>query len=232
MPEKVKKCVASWQKLKPEFEIRLWNEDNFNLSETKFTEEAASYKRWAFVSDYVRLKALYEYGGIYLDADVEVIRRFDDGLLDTQKAIISLDGSGYVAVVMLAPPHHPLFGRLVQLYHELDFVKRDGTLNMEVNNTYIQKMLLEYGYERANRFQDLEGNIELYPDEFFNARSLTSGKLNVTENTYTIHWHTTTWANRKTKLIKFVRMKILAPLFGDTIYENLSTKLKKGKSYV
>lgn len=234
-PTKIKKCIDSWHKFLPDYEFKLWNEENFNIDNCcQYVKDAYKEQKYAFVSDYVRLYALYEYGGIYLDTDIELIKAIPADIIN-HNLIFSLDDCGYIAGSFIASySKNNFITILLSYYNNLSFYKDTGELNLEVNNTYIQKKLIEYGYkyEKKNIRQDLDDDIVLYPDDYFQCRSLTTGKLNVTENSIAIHWHAILWASRKTKIINFIRIHILVPILGQKIYSIITKKIKNGKSTI
>ncbi len=229
-PPKILTCIASWKKFLPDYEFKLWNEESFDISNAcLFVRQAYANKKYAHVSDYVRLWALYNYGGFYLDTDVEVIRRWSDDLCQNY-AGYSLDESGYLSVVMFSEKANPVFRGLLDIYDAMPFVNSDGTFNMEVNNTYIQNELSKMGYNKKNVYQVLNDGSIVYPDDYFHCRSLTTGKLHITDNSVTIHWHTITWVSAKTKFLNFLRIHILVPLLGTRFYSKISKCIKGDKS--
>lgn len=234
-PTKIKKYIESWHKFLPDYKFVLWNEDNFNIENScEYIKDAYKEKKFAFVSDYVRLYALYKYGGIYLDTDIEMIKAIPSKVL-YDKLIFSLDDGGYIAGSFIASiTNNQVIGKLIEFYNHLSFYNSDGTLNLEVNNTYIQKMLIDLGYkyQQINCLQRLKEGIVLYPDDYFHCRSLTSGKVNITDNSVAIHWHSILWASRKTKIINFIRINILVPLFGRKLYTLITQKIKNGKTTI
>ena len=211
-PEKVKKCIASWHEYLPEYEFRLWNEDNFDVNTTLFTKQAYENKKWAFVSDYVRLYALYSYGGWYLDTDVEIRKPLDDFL--DKKLVLGTDENGSLTALMGSEKGLALWGELLQNYDATSFVNEDGSFNQVVNNAYIEDKLREYGFINENRFQKLGDGLEVYPDDYFHAVSLMDGTKHITKNTYAIHWHTLTWTPLKARVSRVIRTKVLVPLLG------------------
>lgn len=225
-PEKVEKCIDSWKKMCPDFTLKRWDESNFDFDETIFTREAAAHEKWAFVSDYARLKALYNEGGFYLDTDIEIVKRFDDKILLSDHTILSLDGRGFISVVTATPPGRKMFRDLMHIYRQMTFIKPDGTLNLEVNNTYTQNYLRPLGYCQKDEFQFVDGYIELWPNEYFNARNLVTGELMRTENTYSIHWHFTLWATRRMRIIRFLRYRIFLPIMGEKLYLKFVNAIK------
>lgn len=224
-PEKVKYCMKSWKTFMPDYKFVFWNEDNFDLNSVQFVRQAYDAKKYAFVSDYVRIYALKNYGGIYLDTDIEVVKSFDNIL--NSKAVFGTDESGYLTAFMAAEANHPYFIQLLDLYDNMNFLQKDGTMNTEVNNTWMQNILRSYGYQKKNVMQNLEQGIIIYPCEYFHAKSLTSGKLMDTENTYCIHHHTLLWVNTKTRIIKFVRMRIVVPILGAEKYTKLVERIQR-----
>lgn len=222
-PKKVQECIASWHKFLPDYEIKEWNEENFDISQScPFVREAYEKGKYAFVSDYVRLYALLEEGGIYMDVDVEVLRPFDLSIF-VQPLNFSLEEGGLIAgEFMAAEPGQKFLETMLEVYHRMRFIREDGSLNMAVNNTYLQEELAKLGYEKRPQRQLLSAsNIELWPCDYFQCRSLVTGKVTLTENSYCIHWHTILWSSWQTKLFNFLRIKVLVPLMGSQNYGKL-----------
>lgn len=145
--EKIKKCIDSWHKYLPDYEFMLWNEQTFNIEQScDFVKEAYAKKKWAFVSDYVRVWALNKYGGYYLDTDVEVLMPLDS--FSNKKIVLGVDETGHLTAFMASENHQPLWGKIMDIYHSMHFSKEDGTLNTVVNNAYIEDLLKDYGFSR------------------------------------------------------------------------------------
>ena len=234
-PNKIKKCIESWQKYLTNYEFKLWNEETFDIEKScQYVKDAYKEKKYAFVSDFVRLYALYNYGGIYLDTDIEIINEIPVGILN-HKLILSLDDEGYISGSFIGSKKNVTFlSHMINFYENLSFYNNDGSLNMEVNNTYLQQELIKkgYDYKQINKQQLLKDDIVLYPDDFFHCRSLTTGKLNITTNSIAIHWHSILWASQKTKIINFLRINILVPLIGSKLYTQLTKRIKNGKTTI
>lgn len=231
-PPKIKKCIESWKKHLPDYQFMLWNEETFDIENScDFVRQAYEHKKYAFVSDYVRLWALYKFGGIYLDTDIEIVKPFSEIFFDNN-VVLGTDESGYLTALMMAEKESSYIGDCMNAYHFTSFVDENGQFNMEVNNTSLQNRLLDYGYRIVNEEQFLKDNIHIYPDDFFHCRSLTSGKLNITGNSYAIHWHTITWVSGKTRFINFLRIRVLVPLLGAKLYSKITKKLKNGKTTI
>lgn len=223
--EKVKKCINSWFTVLPDYEIRLWNEDNVDLDEAPYIREAYNTRHFSFVSDFVRMKVMEEYGGIYLDVDMEVKKRLDNFLKFS--LCLGTDDEGHIETVMMAEPHHPILKQAFESYKNRKFTLSDGSYNLEVPNILFDRLLKPLGFNCKNTRQSLDGNIEIFPDEYFQGISLVSGKPHMTENTYIVHWHTLLWVSWRTRLIRFIRMKILVPLLGKSLYLKITSLIKK-----
>ena len=211
-PPKIQYCIESWKKKLPDYEFMLWNEDTFDVNSISFTRQAAEYKKWAFVSDYVRIYALYNYGGWYLDTDVEIVRSLNP-LLDNY-VVLGTDENGELTALMGSEKKHIIWKRILDYYKNIEFVSSDCKFNMVVNNIYIQNVLKDYGFKSENKYQELSNGIIVYPDDYFHVISLMKGIEHRTNNTYAIHWHTLTWVGNKTHVMRFIRLNILKPLFG------------------
>lgn len=236
LPTKIKTCISTWKKYLPEYEFRLWNEDTFDLENAcTFVREAYENRQYAFVADYVRFYALYNYGGIYLDTDVELINSIPDSILNDNLVLV-LDDGGYISGSTIMSTPKSLFIKDCMIHYEsLPFVCGDGRFNNEVINTHMQAKLRPCGYKLLNQFQTVNYKGEngvLYPDDYFHVRSLVDGKMNLTPNSIAIHWHTILWASNKTKFINFVRVNILTKLLGSKLYSRITSRIKHGKTTI
>lgn len=226
MGELAEKCIASWREKLPDYSIQLWNEDNFDVSASVYCKEAYGNRKFAFVSDYARFWILKHHGGIYLDVDYEMLKPFSDEILDNQ-LFMGLDEIGDPTAIVGAAPNHPYNVQMVELYNNLKFVNADGSFNDSTMNVWMEDVLKRFGYKKENSKQVIDHGIALYPDDYFQAKSLLTGKFNITSNTYTIHHHTLLWVSSKTKLIKFLRTKILVPVLGSKRYLALIKLIKR-----
>lgn len=224
-PEKVRYCIESWKKFLPDYELRLWNEDTFDVKSSVFTEQAYAAKKYAFVSDYVRIYALKNCGGIYLDTDIEVLKSFND-LLDNS-VVLGTDDVGELTAFMASCAEHPFFCDALQLYDNMSFLDENGKMNEQVNNLWLKDILRRYGYKQKNVSQKIKNGIVIYPCNFFHAKSLISGKLLVDEKTYCIHHHTLLWVSASTRITKFFRIRVLIPLIGEKKYIKFAEVLKE-----
>ena len=193
LPELAKNCIASWKKYLPEYEIIEWNEDNFDINENEYVSEAYSSKKWAFVTDYVRLKALVEYGGIYMDTDVEVTKPLDRFL--NHHAFSGFEDVESVPTgIMACEKGFELFETLLKTYENRHFIKEDGSLDITTNTTSITEFCLAHGLILNNQLQEIEG-FALYPNDFFCPKDPDTNQIMITENTYTIHHFAGSWSS-------------------------------------
>lgn len=224
-PDKVRYCMESWKEYLPDYEFKLWNEETFDVNAFSFTREAYKAGKFAFVSDFVRIHALAKEGGVYLDTDVEVLR--DLGPLLSARVVLGTDDSGNLTALMASEKGHPYFERILQIYQNRSFIKADGAMDMEVNNLLLERELSAYGYVLKNQRQHLSEGIEVYPDDYFHVKSLLSGKVHRTGNSYAIHWHTLLWIPWYTRVLRFIRLYVIVPVFGAKRYQRLTSLLKK-----
>ncbi|MTP79575.1 glycosyl transferase [Turicibacter sanguinis] len=226
MPIEIQTCIDSWKKHLPSYEFILWNEENFDINSTLFTKQAYEVKKYAFVSDYVRLYALNKYGGIYLDTDQEIVKPIDEFL--SHRMVTGFDdGNGIISCFIGAEKAHPCISNLLDFYGELNFINSDGSYNEIPNTIWIQNLMKEkYGLVLNGKNQVLIEGIHIYSEDFFHCKSLITGKINVTKNTYAIHHHTLLWVSRKTLIIKFIRQNIIVPIIGKNRYLMLSNLIK------
>ena len=201
-PEDVLKMIASWKKHCPDYDIKEWNETNFDIHLNRYTEEAYQQKKWAFVSDVARLWALVHEGGIYMDTDVEVIRPLDNLLAN--KAFIGFEGTQWIGTnLMGTEPHNAFLQAFLEDYNHRNFTNPDGTLNQTTNVEEItSRFLSQHNLERNGKQQQV-GDFTVYPTDYFSPYDYINGKVRTTDNTYSIHWFSQSWIKRskwKTRL--------------------------------
>lgn len=206
-PELVQKCISSWKEKLPDYEIKLWDTNNFNVNICRYTKEAFQAKKYAFVSDYVRLYALYHDGGIYLDSDIEVLRSFDD-LLD-DKAFTGFENSHAIAAwIFGSEKGNPLFKEFLEYYVDRPFILADGTYDLTPNPVPITEICKQHGLMLNGKEQKIDC-INIYPVDFFSPYSRVDGKLNITDNTYCVHYYNGEWIPERKKKIITKRKEII-----------------------
>lgn len=190
-PKLAQKCIASWEKYCPDYEIVEWNEDNFDLDSNAYVREAYNSRKYAFVTDYVRLFVMLKYGGIYMDTDVEVVSSLDKFLY--HQAFSGFEEDGWIPTGLMAcEKGFPLFQEFLEYYSDAHFVNADGTLNMETNTNIMTRIAVEHGLVKNGLFQVVDG-FALYPKEVFCPLENATGKLKRTKQTATIHWFSKSW---------------------------------------
>lgn len=228
MPELAQKCIASWEKYLPEYEIKEWNEDNFNLDLYPYVREAYDNRKFAFVTDVVRLYALYVEGGVYMDTDVEVLKPLDRFL--SHPAFSGFEDDIHISTGIMASEKNGMWAKWqLDYYVDKHFVKEDGTLDLTTNVITIGNSMAEKGFVMQNSFQDFEGIITIYPKDFFCPKSHVDGKIYLTDNTYTIHHFAGSWVPANLKFADRLRR-----IVGDKFYLMLINlnRFIKGKARV
>jgi len=198
LPEDAKRCIASWRRYMPDYEIKEWNETNFDVHVNTYCSQAYEAKKYAFVSDYARLWVLYNYGGVYFDTDVEVIKPLSNILQKgaymgcetsptEKRPIITVNpGLGFAI-----DARHAILKELLDNYDQRTFIKDDGKLDQKTIVATTTEILLKHGLECINGIQDIEG-ITIYPKEYFCPIGI-NGDEQITTNTYTIHHFAQSW---------------------------------------
>lgn len=199
LPDLYKRCMESWQYFCPDYEIREWNEKNCDLNENLFVRQAYDSGKYAFVSDFFRLKAVYEEGGIYLDTDVELLRNLDP--LRKNQAYCGLMFPGIVATGLGfgARAHHPIVGKLMDQYQDMLFIKEDGKLYDTPCPELETESMIKWGMRGGNRTQTLDG-MTVYSTQVLNALDGYTGQIYQTENSFSIHHYVGSWVDDKRAL--------------------------------
>lgn len=238
-PKLAQKCIASWKKYCPDYAIIEWNENNFDVSTAPlYVRQAYGAKRWAFVTDYVRLRALTEQGGVYMDTDVEVVKPLDPYL--RQEAFAGFEHIDRVQTGLLAcRKGFPLFEEFLCHYDDARFLLPDGSPDTTTNVEVLTELCLRRGLVFNDRFQIIDG-LAVYPKEVFCPVDFDTKKLKKTRKTVTIHWFSGSWQTeeereflrqeqerlRQEKCSNF-RYGVGKALFGEKGYEKLKAILKR-----
>lgn len=211
LPESAIKCIKSWKKFFPEYQIIEWNEDNYDVHKIPYIREAYEAKKYAFVSDYARFDILYHEGGVYFDTDVEVIKTFDDiiskgGFMGCEKDGVdentSIAGSETIAVApglgLATEAGTELYQEILHYYETQHFLNNDGSYNQETVVTKTTNLLFQYGLKNIKGIQYISG-VTIYPKDFFNPYSFDTHKLDITENSRSIHRYDASWKTKGEK---------------------------------
>ena len=216
-----KKCIESWEKYCPDYEIKEWNEKNFDINCNTFVKQAYENKKYAFVSDYVRLYVMYTYGGVYMDTDVEVVRSLDEFLV--HKGFSGFERGVFIPTgIMASEKGFPLFEKLLDYYKDRPFIKEDGSLDTVTNSVIITNILKKLGFCANNQFQEIE-DFALYPTDYFCPLNGATGKLTKTENTATIHWFSNTWASPGRRFVSKIS-RLIKRVFGENSLKRFKRK--------
>lgn len=205
LPDDAKKCISSWKKYFPDYEITEWNETNFDLEICDYVKEAYQAKKWAFVSDYARFWILYKYGGLYFDTDVEIIKSMDDlipkGPFMGEEAGLSDNNSECnPGLGLAAAPGLGLYKEILDYYSTQHFLNQDGSINQETVVTRTSNILKRHGFKGNGSIECIDG-VYIYPPEYFCPMNYTTGKTTITENTRSIHHYSATWHSGLEELI-------------------------------
>lgn len=199
LPDLTKKCIESWKKYCPDFEIKEWNEDNFDLDKYPYVREAYDKRKFAFVTDVVRLYALYHEGGIYMDTDVEVLKPLDRFL--SHHAFSGFEDEKFVPTGIMASEKGGKWAKdNLEYYCGKHFLKEDGSMDLTTNVVTITNYMLPLGLKQDNTYQDFPGLITFYPKDYFCPKSYIDGQIYLTDNTYTIHHFAASWITKSDRL--------------------------------
>lgn len=207
LPELAIKCIESWKKYCPDYEIKEWNESNFDINSCDYIKEAYEAKKWAFVSDYARFWILYYEGGLYFDTDVELIRSIDDiiergNFMACEKAMNVEVGTNIApGLGIAANPGLEIYREILDFYEKKHFLREDGNIDVTTIVKYTTDILKKYGFESKNEIQ-LVADIYIYPPEYFCPKDYQTEKINITENTRAIHHYSESWHGIYEKGIK------------------------------
>lgn len=211
LPALAQKCISSWKKYLPDYEIREWNERNFDIESNIYVKEAYGARKFAFVTDYVRLFALYNEGGIYMDTDVEVLKSLDRFLIHS--AFLGFEDDRMISTGIMASEKGARWAKdNLAYYSDRHFLRPDGTFDLTTNVIILTEYMLKQGLQQNNTYQDFPDLITFYPKDFFSPKSHKNGKLYLTENTYTIHHFAgswlTPWQKSKRKIINYLGVSL------------------------
>jgi hypothetical protein len=228
LPPLAKKCIASWRQFFPDYEIKEWNEDNFDVKIIPYTADAYKAGKYAFVSDYARFWVLYHFGGVYFDTDVEVIRPMDEvlnkgpfmGFEQLYPCPSVAPGLG-----LAAEPGMSLYKAVLDQFEQMSFLTDNGSLNPYTMIPMVTDLLKERGLT-GNGTIEMVADANIYPPDWFNPFDDATGRLRNTDNTRTIHWFAKSWMPAEPAW-KTRTKRLLRRLFGTERLTRLGQFLKK-----
>lgn len=244
LPESAKKCIESWKTHCPDYKIIQWNEDNFDISSCPlYVRQAYEAKKWAFVTDYVRLKVVYDNGGIYMDTDVELIKSLNP-LLE-QKAYFGFEDGVHIATGLGfgAQKGHYILEEMMNDYYNKSFILNDGSLNQETCPMINTRILLQHGLKQNDKKQTLNNNILILPSIYMCPINYETGRMKKSYKTFSIHWFDASWMSvadadyhrrhrealqkQKIDFWKHLPNRLLKSILGENNYDFLKRKIKK-----
>ena len=211
-PEIVKKCIQSWKNILTDYEIIEWNEDNFDINSNKYVKEAYENKKYAFVSDYVRVKALYDMGGIYLDTDVEVYKPLDKFLV--KESFWGFEEKNYIATSTIgARSGNKLIKQFLDFYEGKSYTEMAKDIETSTNVQIVTKIFKEIGFKMNGEKQTIDNIGTIYPQEYFSPYDYINYYNKKTDKTYTIHHFYKSWVSPKYKMKSNIK-KVLSKIIG------------------
>ena len=228
LPELAKRCIASWRMYMPEYEIKEWNESNFDVGIIAYTQEAYLAGKYAFVSDYARFWILYNYGGVYFDTDVEIIKPLSDIIyrgpfmgVECNSGDSCAPGLGLAATMRM-----PVYKTILDYYNSLHFKKADGTFDMTTVVSYTSRILIDRGLTASDDIQFIAG-VYIYPKDYFCPVSPHSKRMLITDNTRTIHHYAGTWVDPTLKnRMKKKAHRILNLILGEIGHDKVVSLIR------
>ena len=226
-PEKIKYCIESWKKYLPGYDIILWDLNRFDMSRSQWVKQAFDSKKYAFAADYIRCYALYHYGGIYLDSDVEVIKSFDD-ILDLPY-FIGVDCSDALEpAIMGFEQGNKLLSDMLDYYNDNQFILNDGRLNVLPLPIVMKDIALKYlSFKNISNKREFDYNslvLNLFPCTYFSPKRQDNFKVIKSKDTYTIHHFNGGWYSKKQLIFRFISKKL-----GHNVAVKISGLIKKIK---
>lgn len=243
-PESVIKCINSWKEHCADFQIIEWNEKNFDIGSCpRYVIDAYENKKWAFATDYIRLRIIYENGGVYFDTDVELLKGIHDLL--QYNAFFGFEDGKHVntGLGFGAEPGISVIKEMMDEYNSLEFILPDGSLNQETCPAINTRTLLKYGLVQNDKRQILDDGIMILPSIYMCPIDYETGKMKRSRNTISIHWFDATWMSKdnreyhekhrkrlkteKADYWKYLPNRILMKLLGNERYEKLKNQVKQ-----
>lgn len=215
-PEIIKRCISSWQKYLPDYEIIEWNEDNFDIDKYCFTKEAYGIENYAFVSDYVRVYALYNYGGVYLDTDTEILGSLDEFL--SQPSFWGFEEKNYIATSIIgAECHNELIKDFLDYYDNLSLYDENGYIQKFTNVLVVTELLKNRGIALNGVLQTVEGVATIYPQEYFSPYDYINCYMKKTDNSVAVHHFHKSWLPLTDRIKSNIKKGIVLIIGGEKL---------------
>lgn len=202
----IQRCIKSWEKYMPDWEVIEWNETNLNIDINSYCRQAYNEKKYAFASDVLRFDILYREGGLYFDTDVKMLKSFEK-LVNENEAFTGFEYEGKInpgLVLYSKNPGNDILKKALDLYDITSFFNIDGTYNLKVVGEYFMEILSKFGFLPTGKYQKL-GGFTIFPATYFCPTDGIRSISNFTKDTYSVHLYAGTWVNKKKKASDFVR---------------------------
>ena len=223
----IRKCIASWKEKLPDWEVIEWTEANYDVEKNDYVKEAYRQQKWAFVVDFARFDILREHGGIFLDADVEILKDIPEEILRNE-VFTGFETASKVApgLIFGAIPNHPILTDIIEVYNKKKFGETiDGRIENIVD--IVTGILEEKGLVKDNSFQVVE-NVAIYPKEYFCCFDHETQSFDIKEETISIHHYAASWSRWNRKLY-FRTIKVAAQILGKERYLKIKRMIKRKK---
>lgn len=220
------KCLKSWKKFYPDFEIIEWNEDNFDINCNDYVREAYDRKKYAFVSDYARLKVIYEQGGIYFDTDVEALKRIDDSILECGFFAKETFNTINTGLGFCAEKNNKVIKKLLDDYNDEHFIK-NGNMDLTTCVERVTNYFKKIGYNFDEKIENING-ILVFEPEYFCGFDVKNDNYLITKNTYNVHHYSGSWLPKKEKYVSYLK-RFLSKIIGIKNYDRLRKFKNKNK---
>lgn len=228
IPENLQKCMNSWKKYLPDYEFILWDRKRFDINSTLWTKQAFEAKKYAFAADYIRLYAVYTYGGIYMDMDVEVLKSFN-ALLSSPYILGLETDNGIEAGIFGAEKQTPFLKDCLNYYNSRSFIQEDGAYDIRPLPSIMYDVLSRnWQIEKREgiNINYISNKIFAFTPDFLTAKSHQTGKIKVTNNTFSIHHFAGSWVSNGYKIRRYIYSHIKEHPFLLKIYKNTYQKIK------
>lgn len=242
MPERLAQCVESWRKMLPDYEFICWDAERFDIHSVKWVEQACSVRKWAFAADYIRLYALYNYGGIYLDSDVMVFKSLDPYLDHGAFSGVEFSRSAYElhqkepdrastgieieAAIMGAQKGHPIIGEFFQKYQGRVFIAPDGKMETTIMPVVLSSVVARHGFVRDYTIhQTLDNDFHIYPYDYFASDVDSELGRKISLNTVAVHLCSGSWVGAPRRHSPYTMLKRHTAKYFNSIYRDVIKRL-------
>lgn len=224
-PSSVKQCIETWKRFLPDYQLMEWNENTFQIDYCAYSKQAYESKKYAFVSDVARLYALSQYGGIYFDTDIEVLKSLDSYL--SSNMILAFESTSVLMTGFFATsPFNPIIDELLRDYKKRKFVNIDGSYNITPNTRYLTDCMRKYGLVVNGRAQKLENNVQVFEIDVFGGFDADNSMYDISESTILVHRCNASWMGTKNRIM-FNMKRYFAKKLGKERCMALRSYLKK-----